>query len=489
MVETLWDKITQFVSPEAGQARSRALNEAIGYYIPPEMRGLLGLVADATPSASYGRAAQASQEMVAPGRTPMQRIGSAGEMLSSTAEIAAPMAVAGRAGMPVAQAVQEGLLGFSAGADDVGRRFVERMNQPGPVPTMYSNPLRVFHGGKDLITSPRATVDPEGLLPGFSVTPDERVAGMYAGMRGGDAVSSFDIDKSKLSSIGEMELYDLQDFLEVSRGLDEGDLPQAELLKELQDRGINAIKYADPEFGMRILDPSILRSVRVADELPAPRNEAEAMARQVLELRAAGRAGDVTEEMRAAADPQYMFANTPLPMDEVSRMARAREMGRVDPQYHATLADFPAFMPSETGLVGRGVYTGDFPTDIEDYARKQGTSEGLNIIPLLVPSEQTYARRIDWQNLVDADEAFPWNATVDETVQGFKRAADTMSAQGYPGVNSQPGERVTFDPANIRSRFALFDPEFAHLRNLSAGVGGLGLLGLGAYDAQQGEQY
>jgi hypothetical protein len=124
MVETLWDKITQFVSPEAGQARSRALNESIGYYIPPEMRGLLGLVADATPSAAYGRAAQASQEMVAPGRTPMQRIGSAGEMLSSTAEIAAPMAVAGRAGMPVAQAVQEGLLGFSAGADDAARMFM-----------------------------------------------------------------------------------------------------------------------------------------------------------------------------------------------------------------------------------------------------------------------------------------------------------------------------------------------------------------------------
>jgi len=33
------------------------------------------------------------------------------------------------------------LLGASVAADDVGRRFVDRMNQPGPVPTMYSNPL------------------------------------------------------------------------------------------------------------------------------------------------------------------------------------------------------------------------------------------------------------------------------------------------------------------------------------------------------------
>lgn len=142
MVETLWDKITQFVSPEAGQARTRALNEAIGYYIPPEMRGVLSFIGEATPSAAYGRAAQASQQMFAPGQTPMQRLGSAGGMLSSTAEIAAPFAVANRIGMPIAQAAQEGLLGFSVGAQDVGRAVVDRLNQPGPMPTtLYSTPL------------------------------------------------------------------------------------------------------------------------------------------------------------------------------------------------------------------------------------------------------------------------------------------------------------------------------------------------------------
>jgi hypothetical protein len=43
-----------------------------------------------------------------------------------------------------------------------------------------------------------------------------------------------------------------------------------------------------------------------------------------------------------------------------------------------------------------------------------------------------------------------------------------------------------FDPANVRSRFARFDPRLAHLRNLSAGVGGLGLLGM---SYPQEEQY
>ena len=46
-------------------------------------------------------------------------------------------------------------------------------------------------------------------------------------------------------------------------------------------------------------------------------------------------------------------------------------------------------------------------------------------------------------------------------------------------------QRLASDPSNVtmrqdtrgmRSRFARFDPEFRHLRNLSAGVGGLGLL-------------
>jgi hypothetical protein len=74
-------------------------------------------------------------------RTAMERVGDFGAMLSETAGVAAPMMVANRAALPVADAIQEGLLGFSVGAQDVGRAVADRLNQPGPVPTMYSNPL------------------------------------------------------------------------------------------------------------------------------------------------------------------------------------------------------------------------------------------------------------------------------------------------------------------------------------------------------------
>lgn len=120
---------------------------------------------------------------------------------------------------------------------------------------------RVFHGGKDFISDPQATVDPEGLLTGFSVTPSKSVAEMYSRLRDGDAVSEFLVDEDRLNAIDEMALYDLQDRLERERGLDEGDLSQDDLLAELSSRGINAVDYADPEFGLRVLDPSILKPV------------------------------------------------------------------------------------------------------------------------------------------------------------------------------------------------------------------------------------
>ena len=61
--------------------------------------------------------------------------------------------------------------------------------------------------------------------------------------------------------------------------------------------------------------------------LPDARNAAEDMARRILELRNAGRADEVTEEMMSAADDPYMYANTPLDMSEAARMSRADEMG------------------------------------------------------------------------------------------------------------------------------------------------------------------
>jgi hypothetical protein len=210
----------------------------------------------------------------------------------------------------------------------------------------------------------------------------------------------------------------------------------------------------------------------------APRSGDETPAQQVARLLRED-PSQVTDDMLNALTPNdnvelarlYDEGATgmPMPMDEASRMARAAERGRVDDQFHATFDDFSVFMPSETGLTGRGVYTGDDAGDVLDYARSRRSSiEGLNVIPLLAPESSTYARRIDWQNTLDADPDLPYNATWEQNVEGMRRAAETMSDQGFPGVHSQPGERVTFNPQSLRSRFARFDPRLSHLANLNA---------------------
>ena len=459
-----------------GQERTAALRDLgrrAEYYVPPELRGILGFAAEMTPSETLNRAAVAGGEMLAPGRTPMQRVGSAGRMLSETAGVAAPIAAGPRAGMTAAQSLQEGLLGFSMAADDAGRRFVERMNQPGPVPTMYSNPVdfnafKKARAQEEFAGKVRSAVDDvssgahqarmdqsafdlhkSGNLP---LPVGTRVSPPSSYEMGNDLrISGYWVDPQDANVFG----YKLQndageEFREFVNN------PRLGITSRSADRfggGFKAFAGPNADDRLGFSAPSSSFAQTTAREpipdsvqkeydalfgsiLPAPRNEAEAMAKQVLEMRAAGRAGDVTEEMMAATDPQYMFANTPLPMDEASRMARARELGRDTPAYRGTLSDEVTARPKQFVSENPDV-TQSFAGHIS-FADEVGLppelaqAEGGNIMPLLVDPR-----------------------------------GNTSALSGYEML--LPG-------AAMRSRFARFDPAFAHLRNLSAGVGGLGLL-------------
>jgi hypothetical protein len=115
------------------------LGEGIGYFIPPEVRPLFQFAADMTPSATVERASQASQRMFQPDRTAMERFGDFGDMLSETAGVVAPVAVARAAAMPAAQAAQEAFMGFSAPVRAAADTVIERLNQPGQMPeTLFS---------------------------------------------------------------------------------------------------------------------------------------------------------------------------------------------------------------------------------------------------------------------------------------------------------------------------------------------------------------
>lgn len=285
------------------------------------------------------------------------------------------------------------------------------------------------------------------------------------------------------------------------------------------------------------LTRSLREGLLDAPTLPAPRNEAEVMAKWILEMRAIGRAGDVTEEMMAAADPQYMFFNTPLPMDYESRMARADQYFP-DTGYHATTADFQAFEPLMRGTATDAGWFGDadYFSPSSQYAERFVSFPAEN--PLVIPARLNRGNVYDWRameadrggrglgNNADAalqtrerleregfnsvevsnpiikadaplsDELWSSMIMADPSIEMMGRENVSKSLQaGIPRksledyysaemLNLLPTQRVIdeiaiFSPNQIRSRFARFDPEFRHLRNLSAGVGGAGLLSYG----------
>ena len=208
-----------------------------------------------------------------------------------------------------------------------------------------------------------------------------------------------------------------------------------------------------------------------------PRNTAERIARDILDMRAAGRAGEVTDDMMAQADPQYMFANTPLPMDEASRLARAGEAGfttgrdRQDvmrelrgldnPQLvHYTNQDFNEFrIPERENR--QAIWATPDPN--ANLATKDNwrsfDEEGVNGIPIMARMSQ---RVSPYQFRMAGDPmtpGFPRNVTAEDVAKANSVGADYAEA----GL-----EYAILDPTNIRSRFARFDPEFSHLSNLNA---------------------
>jgi hypothetical protein len=109
--------VLDFFAPQAGQDRRKALNKGLGYLVPPELRGLLSLGEMVNPVAGAERAAGASQRMLAPGASGWDRARAGGDMALELAGIVGPAAAARYAGRPAAEALQEGLLGFTNAAD------------------------------------------------------------------------------------------------------------------------------------------------------------------------------------------------------------------------------------------------------------------------------------------------------------------------------------------------------------------------------------
>lgn len=249
----------------------------------------------------------------------------------------------------------------------------------------------------------------------------------------------------------------------------------------------------------------------------------------VLDLLKAGRGSEVTDEMMAAADPQFLYNNYDLPMDEASRMQRAGEMGfdTGTPLYHGTGQDFQSFNPSFRGGVAdaysarRADWFADSPTTAQGYADMAGKDAPVARLikqseaaerngkwdeahELMAQAERLEANMPDSagqtmlpvvskqpQTMIDAngggvnDLEMPMRDALADAKKSGDVGVEFRNFSDHPdySVEDPALHRGIFKANDVRSKFARFDPRLKHLSNLSAAGAGAAYLG-----GQGGEQ-
>jgi len=175
-----------------------------------------------------------------------------------------------------------------------------------------------------------------------------------------------------------------------------------------------------------------------------------------------------------------------LSMDEKSRMARAEQQGfGSEIYYHGTAVDISEFDLNhpdrkDQGWLGTGVYMTDSPSLGSSYSR-MSPGPARNVMPLRVRLKNPYyatleekqrmrMRMHNQSNLEAREIADAWTADLQE------KGHDGVILQYDPkdvGEANAVREVVVFDPKNIRSSFAQFDPAQSESPHLSKAQGGL----------------
>jgi hypothetical protein len=270
----------------------------------------------------------------------------------------------------------------------------------------------------------------------------------------------------------------------------------------------------DTEF--TVFDPSKIEIKKVFDnegrELPiAPSSPAQ----EVAGLLSSGRAADVTDEMLTKFTPKdemelfelYQRGATgmDLPMDEASRMARKQEIGHDKDLFHGGKGGH-SYLSADEGT-GKTSGTGAFLSPSNLLAETYSPVVDGAVYPVSSRSSAPIvnADMQNWNNIEAPVYAYDprtmedievigdyGRASTDDIARNARGMAEAIEIQDvsdrgprawgmtqYPAISDV---RVEYDPRNLRSRFARFDPRLSHLRNLSAGVGGLGLLSSANFD-------
>jgi len=150
---------------------------------------------------------------------------------------------------------------------------------------------------------------------------------------------------------------------------------------------------------------------------------------------------------------------------------RAAAMGfDIDnPLYHGTRSDVSEFVPGD-GAHGRGVYMTGIPDRTKQYWGGFGDSSGGNVMPLYT----------NVQNPGPLQDALRISPSDIESQDRYVALQQRMIRDGYDSASRDLGgqnwETVVFDPRNIRSRFAAFDPMRRDSSDLLAGIAPFGAI-------------
>ena len=186
-----------------------------------------------------------------------------------------------------------------------------------------------------------------------------------------------------------------------------------------------------------------------------------------------------------------------LAMDEASRMARAAEQGFTVDAYHGTEApDFQQFLPEfsdtarKTGTPHGAFVFSDSPHNASGYAGKPSGlgydianfDNGGRVIPAKIALGRTMkvnAKGDNWRDIYHKGESYDINELAQiAQAKGYDSLTvkNVVDSNGY--TKKPQTTHFVFNPANIRSKFAAFDPAKRGSANLLAGLG-LGGLGYG----------
>ena len=168
-----------------------------------------------------------------------------------------------------------------------------------------------------------------------------------------------------------------------------------------------------------------------------------------------------------------------LDMSQEARMSRASEQGYDTEKtlYHGTPSEFKAFdkdkagTTTDTGMFGKGFYFTDDPDYAKSYAKEEG-----KVLDVHLKLNNPYT--------INSTSDIPEINTPNETIEDLKNAPENYSRMftehlqslGHDGVISDmggPKQYIIFEPDQVRSTNAAFDPDFKESAQLLAQSGDL----------------